>query len=103
MIWELPSAMLRIRARGRQSRAAQDLANIWCAEDQNKAMDSMKNNNAITTNAINIAQCQQTITDHYMLGRDLGITGTPAIFMPNGKLISGYVPPAGIYQRLVEM
>ena len=28
----------------------------------------------------NLAQCKQTITDHYQLGRQLGISGTPAIF-----------------------
>ena len=30
--------------------------------------------------------------DHYNLGRDVGVTGTPAIMLDNGELLPGYIP-----------
>jgi thiol:disulfide interchange protein DsbC len=45
-------------------------------------------------------QCENPIAEQYQLGMDLGVTGTPALVMTNGKLIPGYVPPEQLRQRL---
>jgi thiol:disulfide interchange protein DsbC len=37
---------------------------------------------------------------HYDLGRDIGLRGTPAIVTETGELVSGYLPPAQLLERL---
>jgi len=36
----------------------------------------------------------------YELGQDVGLRGTPAIVLPDGDMLPGYVPPAMLAQRL---
>ena len=43
------------------------------------------------------------ITKHYMLGQDVGLTGTPALVFDDGTLVSGYLPPATLATRLQLM
>jgi thiol:disulfide interchange protein DsbC len=35
--------------------------------------------------------CQNTVLDHHALGNQIGITGTPAIILPDGTLVPGYM------------
>jgi thiol:disulfide interchange protein DsbC len=88
---------------GPQSKPAEDLAQIWCADDQQKAMDDADLKRSFVKDSENIAQCRQMVSEHYQLGRELDITGTPAIFTPAGKIIGGYLPPDKLYQRLIQM
>jgi len=44
-----------------------------------------------------------TISEHYMLGQRVGLTGTPAIIFDDGTLVSGYLPPANLSSRLQSM
>ena len=47
--------------------------------------------------------CEVTpVADHYQLGKDLGISGTPAIFTEDGELIVGYQPADQLLRRLEE-
>jgi thiol:disulfide interchange protein DsbC len=36
----------------------------------------------------------------YELGRNFDLQGTPAIVMPNGELLPGYMPPQVLAERL---
>lgn len=63
---------------------------IWCADDRQKAMDDAKSQRFSQTSA----ECDSTIKRHYALGKALGVTGTPAIILEDGRLIGGYLPPA---------
>jgi thiol:disulfide interchange protein DsbC len=42
--------------------------------------------------------CQNAISDHFGLGQQLGISGTPAIVLADGRLLPGYLPA----ERLAE-
>ncbi len=44
-------------------------------------------------------QCENPVSEHYSMGRALGVTGTPTLVLENGELVPGYVPAA----RLVQM
>ncbi|MDG3089022.1 thioredoxin fold domain-containing protein [Vibrio hannami] len=88
---------------GPNGSVAEQMAKIWCSADPAKEMHSVKLENKFATEVEDYAQCQQKISDQYYLGQQLGITGTPAIFLPDGKLVAGYMPPAGLYQRLNQM
>lgn len=81
---------------------ADQMASIWCADDQQSAMHDGKVNRKFPAKGGNFAQCQDVIKQQYMLGRELGISGTPAIFLPNGEMVGGYLPPAKLVQRLEQ-
>ncbi|WP_428771446.1 thioredoxin fold domain-containing protein [Vibrio sp.] len=79
---------------------AEQMAAIWCADDRAKALGLAKAKREIPEKNGKFAQCQQVIQDDYNLGRELGISGTPAIVMPNGEMLGGYLPPAELLKQL---
>lgn len=81
---------------------ADQMASIWCADDPQTAMHDGKVNRTFPAKGDNFAQCQDTIQKQYMLGRELGISGTPAIFLPSGEMVGGYVPAEKLLQRLEQ-
>lgn len=60
---------------------------VWCAKDQIKAMDDAKNGLPVSPKT-----CDNPIGEHMALVEQLGLTGTPAIILEDGELISGYRP-----------
>lgn len=77
---------------------------VWCAKDRNKAMtfakggaklDQLKNLEQVK----DAKDCQKAVDRHLAKAREIGITGTPTLFMENGQIIPGYVPA----QRLIQM
>ena len=68
---------------------------VWCSADQREAMTLAKNGTDPLPQ-----KCPNPIADQYELGRELGVTGTPALVTNDGTLIPGYMPPAQLRQRL---
>lgn len=69
---------------------------VWCAEDRNQALTSAKLDRAFKS-----SQCDASvINEHYSLGRDIGLNGTPAIVLEDGTLIAGYLTPEQLGMRL---
>lgn len=62
---------------------------VWCAEDRNKAMDEAKNANKVVAKKCDKAP----VAEQFMLGKKLGVSGTPAILLEDGHLMPGYAPP----------
>lgn len=74
---------------GVDSRSAQKLATTWCAEDPRKAMTDFKSGRDLP-----LQTCENNpVADHYQLGQQLGVRGTPAIVLESGRLIPGAVSP----------
>ena len=42
------------------------------------------------------------VQDHYVLGQEIGLSGTPAIVLDDGELIGGYLPPDALKMRLEQ-
>jgi thiol:disulfide interchange protein DsbC len=72
---------------GINSKSAQKLATAWCAKDRQLSMTQFKDgkNMPLETCANN------PVADQYMLGQEVGVTGTPALVLASGKLIPGAV------------
>jgi thiol:disulfide interchange protein DsbC len=71
---------------------------VWCAEDRSEALTAAKLDRGFESN-----QCDASIiSDHYGLGRDIGLSGTPAIVLQDGTLIGGYLPPEQLSMRLQQ-
>lgn len=71
---------------------------VWCSDDQQSAMTLAKNGSDPEPQ-----KCPNPVADQYELGRELGVTGTPALVTADGTLIPGYMPPAQLRQRLESM
>ncbi|MCW9013190.1 MAG: DsbC family protein [Gammaproteobacteria bacterium] len=71
---------------------------VWCAKDQNKAMDEAKAGDSIESKT-----CDNPVERHRALATVLGIRGTPAMMFDNGKLNPGYVPVARAIQQMESM
>lgn len=71
---------------------------VWCADDQKAALTLAKNGADPEPQ-----ECPNPIADQYELGREIGVTGTPALVTADGTLIPGYMPPAQLRQRLESL
>lgn len=81
---------------GVDSSSGQKLETAWCADDKQKAMDRLKN-----MQDVDLVACENDpVAEHFQLGAEVGVTGTPALLMPDGTLRSGYVPPENLAQIL---
>ena len=64
------------------------MAHIWCAQDREDAMTLAKTRKPVPTPE---GECDTTaITDQINLGRQLGVRGTPAVFLGDGRKVGGY-------------
>ncbi|WP_126802127.1 bifunctional protein-disulfide isomerase/oxidoreductase DsbC [Aliidiomarina minuta] len=77
------------------SDGARDLTSIWCADDQHHAIDSAKAGNQAIP-----AECGFDVEKHLNMGRQLGVTGTPAIILEDGRLLSGFRPAAAVLSEI---
>lgn len=71
---------------------------IWCAADQQAAMTLAKEGLDPEPRS-----CKNPVAEQYELGREIGVTGTPAMITPDGTLIPGYMPPKQLRARLEAM
>ncbi|MEZ8833461.1 thioredoxin fold domain-containing protein [Vibrio cyclitrophicus] len=87
---------------GATGQVADQMAAIWASDDPKEAMHDAKVNRQMPASGKNLAEQKQLIAKQYQLGRELGINGTPAIVLASGELVSGYLPPAQLLQRLEQ-
>jgi len=77
---------------------------VWCAKDRNQAITFAKGG-ATLEQLKNLEQvadaksCSSAINKHLAKAREIGISGTPTLFMEDGQIIPGYVPA----ERLIQM
>lgn len=87
---------------GATGQVADQMAAIWASDDPKTAMHDAKVNRQMPASGKDLAEQKQIISKQYQLGRELGINGTPAIVLASGELVSGYLPPAQLLQRLEQ-
>jgi thiol:disulfide interchange protein DsbC len=69
---------------------------VWCSANRNEALTLAKRGAPLQAKA-----CPNNpVAMHYALGRNFGLEGTPAIVLPDGELIGGYLPPGDLAQHL---
>ena len=77
---------------GIDSDGAKKLATAWCAEDQQTTLTELKAGVELPLN-----ECADNpIAAQYQLGKDLGVSGTPAIVTSTGLMIPGYRPASDL-------
>ncbi len=80
---------------GLGSAGARQMAQVWCSDNRQETFTAAMNGKAPT----NAPDCDNPVPEQYHLGLDMGVQGTPAIVLPDGRMVPGYVPA----ERLVNM
>ncbi|QSP96290.1 thioredoxin fold domain-containing protein [Marinobacter salinisoli] len=68
---------------------------VWCADDQQAAMDAAKGGRSVTAST-----CDNPVLEQFQLGGRVGVTGTPAILLEDGNMVRGYVPASNLAKGL---
>jgi thiol:disulfide interchange protein DsbC len=71
---------------------------VWCAKDRGEALTAAKLDREFESSSCDASAVQ----DHYILGQEVGLAGTPAIVLDDGELIAGYLPPDALKTRLEQ-
>lgn len=80
---------------GVESESYNKIVNVWCSDDQQKAMTDAKNGVKLPA-----ASCTNPVADQYRLGVQAGINGTPTLMLDDGTMIGGYVPADELLSRV---
>jgi thiol:disulfide interchange protein DsbC len=81
---------------GIPSESYNKLATAWCAKDRQMALTELKRRKPVPTMV-----CRDNpVADHFAMGDRFGVNGTPALIMPDGRLVPGYLPPAELAKEL---
>jgi thiol:disulfide interchange protein DsbC len=81
---------------GPASRSWNTSEDVWCARDRSAALTAAKLGRSFDTNKCDMS----AISEQYMLGQGVGLTGTPTIVFEDGTLVSGYLSPEALVSRL---
>jgi thiol:disulfide interchange protein DsbC len=65
----------------------QKAVSVWCAKDKKKALTTAKNGGNVPSK-----ECDNPVKQHFELGQELGVSGTPALVLENGQIYPGYAP-----------
>ncbi|MCW8963046.1 MAG: thioredoxin fold domain-containing protein [Gammaproteobacteria bacterium] len=100
---QLQKAGIRVRyipfpRGGKQGKGYADMKAVWCAKDRTVAMDIAK---GVNSGDIDMNGCMEAaaVDRGYEFGLKIGLRGTPAIILQNGRMLEGYVPA----DRLIEL
>lgn len=69
---------------------------VWCASDRASALTMAKLDRDFESSKCDAS----TVQDHYIMGQEVGLSGTPAIVFEDGELVAGYLPPDALKMRL---
>ena len=72
---------------GLNSDAARQMESAWCSPDRQRDLTAAKAGRRLPSRS-----CENPMAEHFRLGQELEIQGTPYIFLDTGKAIPGYVP-----------
>ncbi len=82
---------------GRPTPSYTEMVSVWCASDRKAALTEAKEGHAPKP-----ATCSNPVKSQFTLGQKLGISGTPTIYGPDGRLLGGYVTPEQLLQALKQ-
>ncbi len=70
------------------SNSYKKIVSAWCADDRQEAITRLKNGEEIEAK-----DCENPVAEHYSLGSEMGVRGTPALVLESGQLVPGFIEP----------
>lgn len=83
---------------GLGSKDHKDMISVWCSSDRKRALTDAKAGKQVPAK-----DCKNPVTMEYNLGQRIGVTGTPAIYAPDGTQLGGYLPPQALRDALDKL
>lgn len=83
---------------GLQTASANKAVSVWCSADRHDALTRAKNGENVSAE-----NCDNPVAEHFEVGRQMGVSGTPAILTADGDLMPGYLPAQQLAQRLDQL
>ncbi len=80
---------------GVDSNSGRKIQAVWCSVDQHEAMTRAK-----AGREVKAPKCENPVANHFSLGRDFGVRGTPTIVLDSGEIIPGYAPAKQLLEVL---
>jgi len=80
---------------GLNSKSFDKYVSAWCAENPKLALTKAKLGQDIEPST-----CVNPVATQYLLGNQIGVSGTPAIVYEDGTLLPGYLPATELASRL---
>ena len=71
------------------------MISVWCAPDRMQALTDAKNGAPVAARS-----CKSPVDMQFNVGQRLGVSGTPAVYAPDGTQLGGYLPPAQMREAL---
>ena len=72
------------------------MVGAWCSNNPKDSMTKLKNNLTL-----DISFCEnQPVSKQYIIGKKLGVDGTPSFFSMDGEMFPGYIEPEELLLRL---
>lgn len=59
----------------------------WCADDRQAALTRLK-----AGDSIEMKTCANPVASEFALGQEVGVRGTPALVLEDGRMLPGYLP-----------
>lgn len=70
---------------------------VWCSPDRKAAMTMAKSGGSVEAKA-----CNDPVRAHMARAREIGISGTPTLVLPDGSVIAGYISAKQLRRVLDE-
>lgn len=83
--------------RGVGSASFDKAVSIWCASDPKEMMSLAKGGQSVPDKS-----CSHPVEEHFKLGQQLGVRGTPSIIFEDGTLWPGYLPAEKLVQKALK-
>jgi thiol:disulfide interchange protein DsbC len=83
---------------GKGSESYRKAVNVWCSKDRQQAMTDAKAGKDVPA-----LDCKNPVDAHLELADLMAISGTPALILPDGELLPGYVPADRLKLILAEI
>jgi thiol:disulfide interchange protein DsbC len=72
---------------------------IWCASERKQALDRAMEGQAVPPSGCDAS----AIARQFEIGNNLGVEGTPGIFLTNGAYLPGYLPPQQMLAKVQQL
>lgn len=93
--WGIEVRYLAFPRAGVESESYDKIVSAWCADNPRAALTRAKQGRSIPDKT-----CSNPVREHLALGREMGVTGTPAMVLQSGRLIPGYLAAAELAREL---
>jgi thiol:disulfide interchange protein DsbC len=78
-----------------KSKSYEKAVSVWCASDQRKELTFAK-----TGGVPDRRTCENPVTEHMEMARELGLQGTPMTITETGEQIMGYLPAQELFAQM---